>query len=137
MMVHLCLLPKMKKEKISPKSSRQWSEEEKKKLSLNFKAMNTLFCALNKKEFYRVSSCESAQEIWNKLEVVYESTNQLKESKITKYTRQYELFQMEQHESVSSMYIRFTDIVNILGALGKTFLISKKVKKIIRSLPIE
>ncbi|KAH9679831.1 hypothetical protein KPL71_026290 [Citrus sinensis] len=120
-----------------PKPSSQWSELEKRKMSLNSKAMNALFCALDKKEFHRVSSCESAQEIWNKLEVVYEGTNQVKESKISRYTRQYELFQMEQNENVYSMYNRFTDIVNTLGALGKTFSNSEKVKKIIRSLPKE
>ena len=76
--------------------------------------MNTLFCALDKKEFHRVSSCESANEIWHKLEVVYEGMNQVKESKISRYTRQYKLFQMEQNESVYSMYTRFTDIVNTL-----------------------
>ncbi|KAH9698504.1 Integrase catalytic domain-containing protein [Citrus sinensis] len=120
-----------------PKPSSQWSELEKRKMSLNSKAMNALFCAIDKKEFHRVSSCESAQEIWNKLEVVYEGTNQVKESKISRYTRQYELFQMEQNENVYSMYTRFTDIVNTLGALGKTFSNSEKVKKIIRSLPKE
>ncbi|KAH9656139.1 hypothetical protein KPL70_022564 [Citrus sinensis] len=120
-----------------PKPSSQWSELEKRKMSLNSKAMNALFCALDKKEFHRVSSCESAQEIWNNLEVVYEGTNQVKESKISRYTRQYELFQMEQNENVYSMYTRFTDIVNTLGALGKTFSNSEKVKKIIRSLPKE
>ena len=35
------------------------------------------------------------------------------------------------------MYTRFTNIVNTLGALGKTFQVTKKVKKIIRSLPKE
>ena len=44
---------------------------------------------------------------------------------------------MEQNESVYSMYTRFTNIVNTLGALGKTFSNSEKVKKIIRSLPME
>ncbi|KAH9649048.1 Integrase catalytic domain-containing protein [Citrus sinensis] len=120
-----------------PKPSSQWSESEKRKMSLNSKAMNALFCALDKKEFHRVSSCESAQEIWNKLEVVYEGTSQVKESKINRYTRQYDLFQMEQNENVYSMYTRFTDIVNTLGVLGKTFSNSEKVKKIIRSLPKE
>ncbi|KAH9678882.1 hypothetical protein KPL71_025892 [Citrus sinensis] len=120
-----------------PKPSSQWSELEKRKMSLNSKAMNALFCALDKKEFHRVSSCESAQEIWNKLEVVYEGTNKVKESKISRYTRQYELFQMEQNENVYSMYTRFTDIVNTLGALGKTFSNREKVKKIIRSLSKE
>ncbi|KAH9649618.1 hypothetical protein KPL70_026045 [Citrus sinensis] len=99
--------------------------------------MNALFCALDKKEFHRVSSCESANEIWHKLEVVYEGKNQVKEYKLSRYTRQYELFQMEQNESVYSMYMRFTDIINTLGALGKVLLNSEKVKKIIRSLPKE
>ncbi|KAH9736367.1 hypothetical protein KPL71_018074 [Citrus sinensis] len=117
-----------------PKPSREWNELEKRKATLNSKAMNALFCALDKKEFHRVSSCESANEIWHKLEVLYEGTNQVKESKISRYTRQYELFQMEQNESVYYMYTRFTDIVNTLGAIGKTFSNSEKVKKIIRSL---
>ncbi|KAH9726519.1 hypothetical protein KPL70_008287 [Citrus sinensis] len=90
-----------------PKPSRDWNEFKKRKASLNFKAMNALFCALDKKEFHRVSSCESANEIWHKLEVVYEGRT------------------------------KFTDIVNTLGALGKTFSNSEKVKKIIRSLPKE
>ncbi|KAH9783541.1 hypothetical protein KPL71_009348 [Citrus sinensis] len=46
--------------------------------------MNALFCALDKKEFHIVSSCKSANEIWHKLEVVYEGTNQVKESKISR-----------------------------------------------------
>ncbi|KAH9649036.1 hypothetical protein KPL70_025829 [Citrus sinensis] len=120
-----------------PKPSREWNEFEKRKASLNSKVMNALFCALDKKEFHRVSSCKSANEIWHKLEVVYEGTNQVKEYKISRYTRQYELFQMEQNENVYSMYTRFTDRVNTLGALGKTFSNSEKVKKIIRSLPKE
>ncbi|KAH9801427.1 hypothetical protein KPL71_001026 [Citrus sinensis] len=60
-----------------PKPSREWNEFEKRKAFLNSKAMNALFCALDKKEFHRVSSCESANEIWHKLEVVYEGTNQI------------------------------------------------------------
>ena len=87
-----------------PKASSHWSELEKKKISLNSKAMNALFYTLDKKEFHKISSCESAQEIWNKLEVVYEGTNQVKESKISRYTWQYELFQMEQNESVFYVY---------------------------------
>ena len=74
------------------KPSQEWSELEKRKASLNTKAINVLFCALEKKEFHRVSNRESVYEIWNKLEVVYEGTNQVKESKISRYTRQYELF---------------------------------------------
>ena len=47
------------------------------------------------------------------------------------------MFQMESYESIHDMYTRFTDIVNSLEALGKTFSNCEKVKKIIRSLPKE
>ena len=45
------------------KPSQEWNELEKRKTSLNSKGMNALFCALDKKEFHRVSSCKSANEI--------------------------------------------------------------------------
>ncbi|KAH9725303.1 hypothetical protein KPL70_007819 [Citrus sinensis] len=70
-----------------PKPSQEWNEFENRKASLNSKAMNALFCALDKKEFHRVSSCENANEIWHKLEVVYEGTNQVKKSKISRSPR--------------------------------------------------
>ena len=69
-----------------PKPSREQNELEKRKVSLNSKVMNVLFYTLDKKEFHRVSSCESANEILHKLKVVYEGTNQVKESKISRYT---------------------------------------------------
>ena len=50
------------------------SELDKKNMTLNSKAMNALFCALDKKEFHRVSNCSNAYEIWRKLEIVYEET---------------------------------------------------------------
>ena len=56
------------------------SESDRKNMSLNFKVINALFCALNKNEFHRVSYCSNAYEIWRKLEVVYEETTNKEES---------------------------------------------------------
>ena len=56
------------------------SELDKKMMSLNSKVMNALFCALDKKEFHRVSNCSNAYEIWRKLEVVYEEATNEEES---------------------------------------------------------
>ena len=44
-----------------------WSEEQKKLANLDAKAMNALFCALNKEEFNRVSTVRSANQIWQTL----------------------------------------------------------------------
>lgn len=53
------------------KSSREQSEVEKKKASLNSNAMNALFCALDKKEYNKVSGHSNAYLILRKLEVIY------------------------------------------------------------------
>ena len=38
-------------------------------------AKHPLICGLDSKEYKRISSCDSAKEIWDKLEVTYEGTN--------------------------------------------------------------
>ncbi|CAL9075375.1 unnamed protein product [Musa textilis] len=43
----------------------EWNESERKIFALNAKAMNALFCALDKNEFNRISICESAFDIWH------------------------------------------------------------------------
>lgn len=57
---------KNEEEEEIPKPSREWNESEKRKASLNSKAMNALFCTLYKEEFHRVSGCSNAYEIWKK-----------------------------------------------------------------------
>ncbi|KAH9792991.1 Integrase catalytic domain-containing protein [Citrus sinensis] len=90
-----------------PKPSRDWNEFKKRKASLNSKAMNALFCALDKKEFHRVSVAKVLMRFGTNLKLSMKART------------------------------KFTDIVNALGALGNTFSNNEKVKKIIRSLPKE
>ncbi len=54
---------------------------EKKKGFFKLKTMNALFCALDKKEFYTILGYSNTYKICKKLEVVYEGSNQVKESK--------------------------------------------------------
>ena len=97
--------------------------------------MNALFYALDKNEFNRVSICETAFDIWHILEVTHEGTSRVKESKINLLVHSYELFQMKPSETIGDMYTRFTDIVNGLKGLGKSFSDFEFVNKILRSLP--
>jgi len=55
-----------------------WSEEQKKSINLDVKAMNTLFSTLNKEEFNRVSMTTSVHQIWQILHVTHEGTNKVK-----------------------------------------------------------
>ena len=70
----------------------EWNESKKKVFALNAKAMNALFCALDKNEFNRVSVCDSTFDIWRTLEVTHEGTSRVKESKINILVHSYELF---------------------------------------------
>ena len=47
----------------------------------------------------------------------------------------YELFKMEPNESLTSMYSRFSVIINALNLLGKVYSNEDKIRKILRVLP--
>ncbi|GAV57393.1 UBN2 domain-containing protein, partial [Cephalotus follicularis] len=67
--------------------------------------------------------------------VIYEGTNQVKESKISMLVHEYELFIMHNDECISDMFTRFTTIVNSLKNLGKSYSNQELVRKILRCLP--
>ncbi|GAV82958.1 UBN2 domain-containing protein, partial [Cephalotus follicularis] len=85
-------------------------------------------------EFNRISSCDTAKEMWDLLEVTYEGTNQVKESKISMLVHEYELFVMHNDECISDMFTRVTTIVNSLKNLGKNYSNQELVRKILRCL---
>ena len=90
---------------------------------------------MDKNEYNRICQRKSAKEIWRLLEITQEETNQVKELKINLLVHNYELFLMRENETIVEMITRFTNIVNDLEALGKTYKESEKVMKILRSLP--
>ena len=97
--------------------------------------MNILYCALDPNEFNRIFTCELVKEIWDKLEVTHECTNQVKESKINILVYNYELFKMNLDESITEIFTRFTNIISGLKSLGNIYPNNEQVRKILRSLP--
>ena len=72
-------------------------------------------------EFFRVSQCKSAKDTWEVLEVTYERTNDVKRARKHALIQEYELFKMQQGESIVDVQKRFIHIVNHLMGLGKEF----------------
>ena len=99
-----------------------------KDLQNNAKTIHTLYCVFYVNEFNRIFDCETAKEIWDKLEVTHEGTSQVKESKISMLVHKYELFRMEGNETISKMFTRFTDINNDLKYLGKAYTNIKMIR---------
>ncbi|VFQ83806.1 unnamed protein product [Cuscuta campestris] len=75
--------------------------------------------------------------LWDKLEVTYEGTDQVREAKIDFLTQEYEMFRMKEHENIDDMFDRFSKIVNDLHTLKKTYTDKDLVRKILRSLTSE
>ncbi|GAV58219.1 UBN2 domain-containing protein, partial [Cephalotus follicularis] len=86
-------------------------------------------------DFNRVSSCISTKEMWDRLEVTYEGTNQVKEDKVSMFVHEYEMFIMHENEDIKTMFTRFTNITNAFQALDKVYTNSEMVRKIFRCLP--
>jgi hypothetical protein len=77
------------------KSEEEWDERDSRLIQLNAIAINILYFALDAYEYNRISACESAKKMWDKLEVTYEGTNHVKESKINRLVHEHELFCMK------------------------------------------
>ncbi|VFQ73594.1 unnamed protein product [Cuscuta campestris] len=120
-----------------PKDEDEYDEADFKKAQLNATAINFLYCAVNANDYQKISRCQTANQMWNKLMITYEGTPQVRESKIDLLTHEYELFAMKENELVEDMFGRFSNIVNDLDMLGKTLTDKELVRKIMRSLTKE
>ncbi|KAL4271733.1 hypothetical protein GQ457_13G016510 [Hibiscus cannabinus] len=105
-----------------PKERHDWSIQERKQVQLIAKAMYILLYALGLEEFAIVSSCDNAKEIWDKLEVVHEGTNEVKETKISLLNLNYENFKIDLNEDVKAMFNWFSTIVNELKGFEEVIL---------------
>jgi len=75
----------------------KWSEEDR-KVQYNLKAKNIITSALGIDEYFRVSNCTIAKEMWDTLQLTHEGTTDFKRSRITTLTHEYELFRMKTYK---------------------------------------
>ncbi|VFQ72920.1 unnamed protein product [Cuscuta campestris] len=64
-----------------PKTEDEFDAEDIKKVENYAKAINMLYCAVNPDDYRKISCCTTAKEMWDKLEVTYEGTDQAKHGK--------------------------------------------------------
>ena len=56
----------------------EWTEDEKRLVQYNLKAKNIITSALGMNEYFRVSNCRSAKDMWDTLQVTHEGTTDVK-----------------------------------------------------------
>ncbi|XP_061351548.1 uncharacterized protein LOC133296561 [Gastrolobium bilobum] len=119
------------------KKHTDFTREELEKAQYNSKAKNLIVNALGKDEYYRVSSCKTAREMWLILETTHEGTSEVKRSKQNALSREFELFEMHEGESIFDMQKRFMHIVTSMDALNIFHDDELLVNKILRCLTKE
>ncbi|XP_016164385.1 (RS)-norcoclaurine 6-O-methyltransferase-like [Arachis ipaensis] len=82
----------------------------------------------------KVSRCKTTKTIWDKLLLTQEGTEQVRETQVNKFTKEYEMFLMKEDEGIDEMFERFSVIINNLDIMGKKHTEEKLVRKILRSL---
>ncbi|VFQ96151.1 unnamed protein product [Cuscuta campestris] len=68
-------------DKLIPKTEDEFDAEDIKKVENYAKAINMLYCAVNPDDYRKISCCSTAKEMWDKLEVTYEGTDQASKKK--------------------------------------------------------
>ncbi|KAK2402034.1 gag-protease polyprotein [Trifolium repens] len=121
----------------TPKIQSSWDDDDKKKVLNDKKAINILQSALSMDEFFRISQCQTAKEIWDTLVETHEGTIEVKRSRLNTLSQEYELFRMQPGESILNMQKRFVHLTNHLKALGKTLTNDELNLKVLRSLTRE
>ena len=97
--------------------------------------MNFLFSIVTNKEFRKISSTKTTKEAWTILQITYEGTKAVKDSKFQRLTTSFEEIKMEEDETFDEFYAKLKDIMNSAFNLGKTIPEPKIVRKVLRSLP--
>ena len=96
--------------------------------------MNAVFCALDKNKFNCIYLCKTTHKIRHTLEVTHEGMNRVKESIINLLMNDFEVFRMKPSEIFVDMYTWFTDIINSLKVLSKSFFNFELLNKILQYL---
>jgi len=92
----------------------EWNDEERRIAQYDCNAKNIITSSLSMNEFFRVSECKNAKEMWDALEVTHEGIREVKRARKNALIQEYELFKMQKGESIAKVQKKFTHIVNHL-----------------------
>ena len=121
--------------KVTLKPEEKWSTDEDRLANYNSKALNAIFNAVDMNQFKLISTCESAKEAWEILQVAHEGTAAVKISKLQILTTRFEQLKMHEDECIANFNSKLCDIANESFALREKYLDAKLVRKTLRSLP--
>ncbi|KAL6560481.1 hypothetical protein OROGR_004040 [Orobanche gracilis] len=117
-----------------PKKRSEMSVDERKLVNLDNRAKDVLYQTFDKPNMVKVKNCKNAKEIWDTLALMCEGAELIKENKLSIATQKFDNFKMNAGESIDQVDSRFTEIVNEMNSLGKSYGNREMILKVLMSL---
>ena len=117
------------------KSELDWTDAEDKLSNYNNKALHAIFNGVGECYIKLISSCVSAKDAWQILQTQFEGTADVKRSRLVMLTNKFENLKMNENETLTEFYEKFSDISKEYFALGEKLEENVLVRKIVRVLP--
>ncbi|CAM8935572.1 unnamed protein product [Rhodiola kirilowii] len=112
-----------------------WTNADEKASVGNSKAMNAIFSGVSENVLKLIINCEVAKEAWDILQIAYEGTDKVRNSRMPIVTTKFEDMKMNDNESIPEYNARVLDLSNEATALGKPIDGERMASKVLRSLP--
>ena len=77
-----------------------WDNAKIKVANFNNRALNAIFSVITNEQFKKISSTKTAKEAWTVLEMAYERTKAVKDSKLQRLTTNFEEIKMEEDDLI-------------------------------------
>jgi hypothetical protein len=95
------------------------TNQDKANKQCNTMSLNTIYNAIDSKMFEQIKYCDTASEVWKRLEETYEGTSVVNNAKLYILKDKLTSFKMKDDESISEMFHRLQVIMNDLKPLGE------------------
>src|ERR1044071_4009109 len=95
-----------------------WKPEHYMSLEKNAKARQLILNGLGREDMDKVIGVPTAKEIWKALKEMHEGSKELQESRKLALQGEYHRFSMEETETISEYYSRFTRLITKLSTAG-------------------
>ena len=96
-----------------------WDKAAPAAANANSKVLNAIFCGVSPDEFHRISHITVAKEAWEILEITYEETKKVKDTKLQMLTTKFKELKMGDDKSFDSFYGKLNEIVIAKLNLGE------------------
>ena len=94
------------------KPEEKWSTEEDRLANSNSRALNAIFNGVDANQFKLISTCETAKEAWEILQMGHDGTAAVRLSKLQILITRFENLRMLEYETISDFNSKLCDIAN-------------------------